>query len=511
MAYVQRVFYIGLAPTATDQQGLIAHWVSFTGANGVAPSFINPVDGVMENVGNIKVTGMYGSDGRQFVAGDVFDPLTVGYARILAPQKTALPLGRIDLFGEGSTSAFNNFEQAVLSAGPEYFWRLDESTGTAAANLGTGVGTLYYGGTADVTATTPTTADGLGQAHSIGGVSGNNIYDFVLPEALLGPTYYREADFGSSGIYSFDHNIQNLTQSSRALFVLGHTTNFSIRVYDDVYQTDFFKYWRMGDSDSFQDVEGATIESITDTQFQIDYDNNGTDIDDGDHTWWFLKQDPDFFEIVSYAGSGVANNLTLSLNNAPCMIIFHRRFNDTSGNNTFVWMAGMGADYGTDTVDLIYTQPSLANQMHISTANSLTNPPTTTAIPLGSGSSLNWSARTYTAYVFAADGANITTGTYVGGGTPTVNTGFAPGLIWIKSTTDNTEPWVVIDKYRNQDVGASYLHLARNSAEPSTNYQEVTTGPTVTFSPTGFTINSAAAPISDSGTYTYVAFRDTRV
>jgi len=183
------------------------------------------------------------------------------------------------------------------------------------------------------------------------------------------------------------------------------------------------------------------------------------------------------------------------------MIITKRR------NDTSQWCVYHGSLANTQALylnltDAVATEPEFWNS----------TTPTSSVFSLGTDASVNASAGTYVAYLFAHDAGGfgltgtdnvISCGSSVGGGSAgdvTVNLGYEPQWVLLKRTTGTTGgDWELIDNMRgwpDSSAGENYLLANSSAAEATGGYW--TGHPTAT----GFTHYAAA-----SATYIYIAIR----
>lgn len=508
MSRVQRVFYVGVSPTPIDPQtGQSGHWVKFTGATGNAPNF--PTDGLytVTEAGHpdqgvsylVRVAGMYGENGQLFEFQEPFEGS--GYARIYAPRESELGLGVLGIF-DNTTSPNTNFEEAVLAAGPEHFFRVNETSGTGLTNIAPGATeNLVYG--QDIS--NYSVGSNTGSGANIDGIASRNIYFSQPVTANFGGIYYRE-DSLVVGDNFFLHGIPNLTQSDYLSMVFPWTDNtHNLRFYDTVYGSDFFEYLEVDAlSSTITQTNNASsnLHDYTDSQFTVEREAFGTDVDQGDTSVWTFKVDPDYFNIVQWAGTGALQDIPHGLNSAPVMFFVFRRNTSTTGSLT-LWLDGF-------LIDSTYiTLNPTTSTLQFQNGDLLAGSPGVTNIPLGTASAWNSSNRTdpdsFTAYIFASDGVNVQEGEYQGNNTTvTVDCGFAPGLVFLKQINNDDVPVCIHDKYRQADVGDD-VYFNPHIAGASEN--TLSTG-TVTFTGTGFTVNTTDATHNALLTYRWVAFRD---
>ena len=222
-------------------------------------------------------------------------------------------------------------------------------------------------------------------------------------------------------------------------------------------------------------------------------------------SWTFRKQKK-FFDVVTYTGTGSAQNIAHSLGSTPGCIIVKR----TDSTSTWpVYHVSVGASK--------YLTLNTTNTETISSIYWNNTAPTSTQFTVGSSSVSNASGGTYVAYLFAhnAGGFGLTgtdnvimCGSYAGTGNTSlnVNLGFEPQRVMIKNSTTNASAtgWYIQDNMRGMTAstdnnGVLYANLS--SAEAQKGSHIVPTA-------TGFTCSASDADFNDSGTtYIYIAIR----
>ena len=251
------------------------------------------------------------------------------------------------------------------------------------------------------------------------------------------------------------------------------------------------------------------IKAFNSDGFTLHGDWSGANQSGASFAAWTWRKAPDFFDIVKYTGDrtqNVNNFLTINhnlgstpgliivkcLDDAQSWAVYHRSL--STGNNIFLNLTTASGTYNDFPID-----------------------PTDTTFTVGSDSRVNFTGREYIAYIFAhhdgdgtlgpdGDKDLISCGSYVGNSNtngPTVDCGFEPQWILIKSVTD-TGSWQIFDIMRGictAPTGANdpVLYSDLNNAEDSgNNYLKLT--------PTGFGLESSSPVINDSGkTYVYMA------
>jgi len=213
---------------------------------------------------------------------------------------------------------------------------------------------------------------------------------------------------------------------------------------------------------------------------------------------WTFREQPKFFDVVTYSGNSTAGNTVAhNLGSVPGTIIVKI----TSGSGSwFVYHRSLGAtkyllldDTGTGG-----TSGGIWNNTE----------PTSSVFTLGNDGSVNSSGQTYVAYLFAHDAGGfgllgtdnvISCGSFTNSGssTATVNLGYEPQWLMVKSTV-TAQNWFIFDTMRGMpwSSGANYLN-------PNTSSAETGSGPTFSLTATGFNLQGFIA----DEPYIYIAIR----
>jgi hypothetical protein len=207
---------------------------------------------------------------------------------------------------------------------------------------------------------------------------------------------------------------------------------------------------------------------------------------------WFFRRAPSFFDEVCYTGTGSNTTQTHNLGAIPQLMIVKRR--DTSG----AWQIYSSVLANTEYLVLNTTA---AKATGTTRWNSTT--PTSTVFSIGTDATVNTSAGTYVAWLFATCTGVSKVGSYAGNGTTqTIDCGFTGGarFVLIKCTTA-TGDWYVYDTARGMTTLTDpYLRWNLTNAETAT------LGSVTTVS-TGFALNSTIlAAINTNGeTFLFLA------
>ena len=208
---------------------------------------------------------------------------------------------------------------------------------------------------------------------------------------------------------------------------------------------------------------------------------------------WNFRAAPNFFDIVTYTGTGSPMTVAHSLGSVPGMVII-KITNDGSG--WYVYHKDLGIDkvlfLGSSSTGSTLTG---SNQMWGST-------PTSSEFYLGNNINAMDTGKDYVAYLFAEDTPGlIKCGRYSGnGGNTVVDVGFKPGWIMVKSCTASDQDWAIYDNAR----AGEYLrpNSGYESAPASLDYN-------FEFTETGVTFHQLGGESSLSGVdYVYVAIAE---
>ncbi|MBM3536901.1 MAG: hypothetical protein FJX55_03600, partial [Alphaproteobacteria bacterium] len=213
---------------------------------------------------------------------------------------------------------------------------------------------------------------------------------------------------------------------------------------------------------------------------------------------WTFRKAPEFFDVVTYTGTGVARTISHNLGVAPGIIITKRT--DVAGDDWATYHRSLGA---SSYISLNTTGASQAT----STGWNDTAP-TSTGFSLGTSSLANANGGSYVAYLFAHD--TTSTGmiqcdsfTTDGGGNATVSLGWEPQWLLVKKSGSTSggvdDRWHIYDTMRGIPVGAVEQVLDPNNtnAEYTTNWLEINA--------TGF--SAVNYNLTASKTYIYLAIR----
>ena len=221
---------------------------------------------------------------------------------------------------------------------------------------------------------------------------------------------------------------------------------------------------------------------------------------DGYVSWTFREQ-PKFFDIVTYTGTGVARTVAHNLGSVPGCIIVKET---GSANDWLVYHRSLGNGS--------YITLNSTGASDISSTRWNDTTPTSTVFTVGTNNGVNANGATYVAYLFAHDAGGfgltetdnvISCGTYTGNGTAglAVTLGYESQWVLIKQSSAAGNDWIMYDQLRGMSDSSGRLLYANSS------YQEQAVSYVIP-NATGFTLNTASTAVNGSGsTYIYIAIR----
>jgi hypothetical protein len=215
---------------------------------------------------------------------------------------------------------------------------------------------------------------------------------------------------------------------------------------------------------------------------------------------WSFREQPKFFDIVTYTGTGSNTTIAHNLGSTPgCIIV--KRLDITS--DCQVYHSGLTSAAYSIQLNSTAAQAS-ATTVWNSTA------PTSSVFSVGTSTAVNASGGTYVAYLFASNAGGfgaagtdnvITCGSYTtdGSGNATVTLGYEPQWVLTKASSDGSSSWFLQDNMRglnNSNTVRLYPNLINAEFTNSGNY----------FAPTatGFQDKNLNGP---STTVIYIAIR----
>jgi len=215
------------------------------------------------------------------------------------------------------------------------------------------------------------------------------------------------------------------------------------------------------------------------------------------YTSWSWAKAPKFFDVVTYTGTGSAQDIAHSLGSVPaCMII---KDTTNAGSAWAIYHTSLG-----NTQFLQFTTSAAGTSSGYWNNTS----PTSTQFTVGTNGNVNQSGATYVAYLFAHNAGGfgltgtdnvISCGSFTtdGSGNSTVNLGYEPQWLLVKANASGND-WYMYDNMRGLSY-SNYVYLSPNLSAAEGNIAADYLVPTAT----GFNTKSFAS----STTYIYIAIR----
>lgn len=267
--------------------------------------------------------------------------------------------------------------------------------------------------------------------------------------------------------------------------------------------------WRWDDNvrgaglDIFSSTNGAETAVATGL---TSFDANGFSV--GNSSGWnsnalnyiafLLQRVSGGFDVVTYTGTGSAQNVSHGLGVTPELIIVKNR--SLGSRNWKVYSATLG---NTKALTLDSTAAADTNSAYWNNTS-----PTSSVFTVNTSTLTNENTRSFVAYLFATLNPGVKVGSYTGDGNANgafQTTNFRPRFVIIKRT-DSTGAWVIFD----DQTDSSSPHNTFNQLDAGTTTAETVTTNTaggLDMTATGWqSIDSAPADININGaTYIYLA------
>jgi len=246
----------------------------------------------------------------------------------------------------------------------------------------------------------------------------------------------------------------------------------------------------VSDGTNSQANPGNSLSAFNTTGFQVTDLSNFINENAFTYVSWTFREQPKFFDVVTYTGTGSNTTIAHSLGSVPGSIIVKRT------DTTAAWAVYHRSLANTQYLVLNTTAAAATGATWW---NSTT--PTSAVFSIGTDASVNASGGTYVAYLFAHDAGGfgtagtdnvISCGTFTGN--TTVTLGYEPQWILLKNS-GGVEDWYIHDTMRGWPVSgdAKVLYPNLSSAESATAQ--------IFPNATGFTTSIGG------GTYIYIAIR----
>ena len=219
---------------------------------------------------------------------------------------------------------------------------------------------------------------------------------------------------------------------------------------------------------------------------------------------WTFREQPKFFDVVTYTGTGSNRTVAHALGSVPGCIMVKRT--DTAGD----WQVYHRANTANPETDYLVLNTDAA------TADSDTRwndtQPTDAVFSLGTEATVNASGGTYVAYLFAHNAGGfgltgtdnvISCGSYTGTGVAglSVTLGYEPQWLLIKRSNGVSE-WPLMDSMRGIPTGSADVVLRANTTNA-----DITAYDYASLTATGFQLSDDIDVNTSGGTYIYIAIR----
>jgi hypothetical protein len=191
---------------------------------------------------------------------------------------------------------------------------------------------------------------------------------------------------------------------------------------------------------------------------------------------WTFREQPKFFDMVTYSGNGANRTIAHSLGSVPGLILV-KRINGT----------GNWAVYHRSTGSTHFLSLNAQSQANPSSAYWNNTDPTSSVFTVGTDSNVNTLGADYIAYIFAHNAGGfglsgndnvISCGSFTTNSSSqaTVDLGYEPQWVLIKCT-DNSDSWFILDNMRGWVTGGNDARLLPNSSvaeQTGSNYGNIT-------------------------------------
>ena len=259
---------------------------------------------------------------------------------------------------------------------------------------------------------------------------------------------------------------------------------------------------------SAQETEANLLTSFNTTGFTL---GSGSTLNLSAATFvsWTFREQPKFFDVVTYTGNGSTQNIAHNLGSVPGMMVVKKTSNT---GNWPTWHRSL--EFGK-ILNLNLTTDGTSGPFPTYFGNNITAvDPTSTQFTVGSNTNVNDSGETYVAYLFAHDAGGfgltgtdnvISCGSYTAtGAVQDITLGYEPQWLLLKRYS-GTRDWIIKDTMRGS-LTASVSGQSAANLFPNTASAESTNGNVngFTATATGFQLNGNE---EFSGSYIYVAIR----
>jgi len=245
------------------------------------------------------------------------------------------------------------------------------------------------------------------------------------------------------------------------------------------------------------------VTAFNTTGFAVTHGAQAVNINTKTYVSWTFREQPKFFDVVTYTGTASAQNIAHNLGSTPACIIV-KKTNDTS-----IWPVYHSSLGGADKFLLLNATDA------VDSAASLWNntAPTSTQFTVGTSGSTNGSGNTFVAYLFASNAGGfgltgtdnvISCGSFTadGSGNATINLGYEPQWVMYKCSSNAGTDWEMNDTMRGLSL-STWRVLWANLSNAEADYDSYIATQGITPNSTGFSLKSAGA----GRTFIYIAIR----
>jgi len=332
----------------------------------------------------------------------------------------------------------------------------------------------------------------------------------VNPAAFVDALFQTHLYDGTSGNLSIDNDI-NLSGSGGLVWFKDRNYGNNHRLYDTARGVRKYLDSSANAAEATNSGSGNSngISAFNSNGFTIGNDGYINDSSSRYVSWTFRKQ-PNFFDVVTYAGNGTSGREITHNLGTTVGAIFVKSLNNT--RKWSVFHRGMDASNPSHYKLHLDQTDARADEQHIWNDTE----PTSSVFTVGSDGEVNANGENYVAYLFAhnnddggfgepGDQDIIKCGSYTGNGNatgPVVDLGFEPQWLIVKNSTASGSNWLMVDNMRGVATGGDDKYLIPNasSAEGAANV--------IDFNATGFSLKSTGNSTNSNGaTYIYMAIR----
>ena len=221
------------------------------------------------------------------------------------------------------------------------------------------------------------------------------------------------------------------------------------------------------DSSTSQSTSTESVSGFTNSGFTLPGGwNPMVNASNQEYVGWTFRKAPKYFDIVTYTGTGSAQNISHSLDSVPGMILVKCT---SESQSWFVFHRSL-----SNSPEEVYLKLDSTDDLSTSSSAWNNTAPTSTHFTVNNANQTNGDGKSYVAYLFAheeeafgpdSDKKIISCGSYTGTGSPgvSVTLGFEPQWVMIKNGSYTGTGWVMFDNIRRMPVDSADQVLWANS------------------------------------------------